>query len=67
MRTQRERNQADWILPPMPGLIARKIIDADTRLRDLRTIIETHRQNSCSRPLPQIDPVCSLMCVGDGS
>ena len=67
VRTQCERDQADWILPPMPGLIARKIIDTDTRFRELRTIIETHRQNSCSRPLPQIDPVCSLLCVVDGS
>ena len=52
VRAQRERNQADWILPPVPGLIARKIIDANARLGNLRTIIETHRQDGCSRSLP---------------
>ena len=67
VRAERERNQADWILPPVAGLIARKIIDANVRLGNLRTIIETHGQDGCSRPLPQIDPVCSLLRVPDGS
>jgi hypothetical protein len=57
VRAQCERNQTDWILPPMSRLIARKIIDANARLGDLRTIVETHRENRCSRPLSQIDPV----------
>ena len=35
VRAQRERDQAYWILPPVPGLIARKIIDADGRAREL--------------------------------
>src|SRR5206468_6640489 len=36
VRTQSERDQAYWILPPVPGLIAREIIDANARLRKLR-------------------------------
>ena len=64
---KRERDQADWILPPVAGLIAREIIDADGRLGNLRTIIETHRQNGCGRSLSQIDSVCPLLRVGDGS
>ena len=67
MRTQREWNQAYWILSPVPGLIACKIIDANARLGDLRAIIETHGQDRCSRALPEIDPVCSLLRVSDGS
>src|SRR6185436_8781154 len=64
---QRERDQTDRILAPMSGQIAWNVIDADTWLGDLRTIIETHRQDGCSRTVPQVDPVCSLLRVGDGS
>ena len=67
VRTQGERDQADWILPPVAGLIAGEIIDADGRIRNLRTIVETHRENGCGGSMAQIDSVCSLMCVGDGS
>ena len=63
MRAQRERNQTDWILPPVAGLVARKIIDSNCRLGNLRTIIETHGQDGCGRPLSQIDSVCFLVCV----
>src|SRR5207247_6504286 len=63
VRPEREWNQAYQILPLVSGQIARKIIDANARLRKLRTIIETHRQNCCSRAMPQIDPVCFLQRV----
>src|SRR5436190_17038653 len=52
VRAERERNQTDRILPPVSGLVARKIIDANCRLGNLRPIIETHRENGCSCPLP---------------
>ncbi|PYS67629.1 MAG: hypothetical protein DMF73_18875 [Acidobacteria bacterium] len=67
VRTQSERDQTDRILPPVPRLVARKIIDANARLGELRTIIETHRQNCCSRAVPQIDPICFLLRVPDRS
>jgi hypothetical protein len=64
---QSERDQTYRILSPMAWQIAREIIDANARLGDLRTIIETHREDGCSRSMSQIDPVCFLVLVADGS
>ena len=52
MRPYREREQADRVLPPVPRLIARKIIDAEGRVRNLRAIVNTHGQNGGRRSVP---------------
>ena len=51
VRTQSERDQAYWVLPPVPRLVAREIIDANVRLRQLRTVIDPHGQDRCSRAM----------------
>ena len=49
----------------MPGLVARQIIDSHARLGNLRAIVNSYGKNGCSRPVPQIDPVCFLLRVSD--
>src|SRR5207249_3208049 len=47
-----ERDQANRILTPMPREIACEIIDADTRLRNLRAVVDSHGKNGSGRPPP---------------
>src|SRR5205823_4789184 len=57
VRAESERDQANRILTPMPWKIACEIIDADSRLRDLRAVVESQGKNGGGRPPPQINTI----------
>src|SRR5207237_5084600 len=50
VRAESKRDQANRLLTPMPGVIACEIIDADTRLRNLRSFIDSRCKDGTGGP-----------------
>ena len=62
-RAQRERDQADRVLPPLARLVARDEVDADPRLGVLRTVVRPQGQDRRRRAAPEPDSVLEIASI----